>query len=212
MERHRTMYRTSVVATAGLFGMIALAAPTGTARADEVGSSGKGIVGGGLLGAEVVTMVESIVGVHAGWAYAVGAVAGAGGGAVGGYFVEHNSSDGRAPTYMLAGGLALIIPAVVLILDGTRYRPEEGATEDNAPVGPAAEPGAPGGGVVSPPPGSVRPAPPPPPQSLLDMHEGAVRMGVPVPDVRPVFSLAEQRQYGARAETELRMPVLHVTF
>jgi hypothetical protein len=39
-----------------------------------------------------------------------------------------------------------------------------------------------------------------------------VRLGVPVPDVRPVFSMAEQRQYGMHAATELRMPVLHVAF
>ena len=30
----------------------------------------------------------------------------------------------------------------------------------------------------------------PPPQSLLDVHQGTFRMGVPVPDVRPVFSVA----------------------
>jgi hypothetical protein len=33
-----------------------------------------------------------------------------------------------------------------------------------------------------------------------------------VPDVRPVFTVAMQRQYGMRNETELRMPVLRVTF
>jgi hypothetical protein len=44
------------------------------------------------------------------------------------------------------------------------------------------------------------------------MHRGAFRLGIPVPDVLPVFSVAEQRQYGLHAQTELRMPVLHVTF
>jgi hypothetical protein len=48
---------------------------------------------------------------------------------------------------------------------------------------------------------------------LLDVHGGALRVGVPVPDVRPVYSVAEQREYGIRsAQTELRMPVLHVAF
>jgi hypothetical protein len=141
----------------------------------------------------------------------VGAVAGAGGGAVGGYFIERASfsNDGRVPTYMLAGGLALIIPALVITLNATRYVPEQGATEDNVPGGPAAEPGTPGGSVVAPP--SSPPAAPPP-QSLLDMHEGSLRMGVPLPDVRPVFTVAEQLQYGMRSESELRVPVLHVTF
>jgi hypothetical protein len=144
---------------------------------------------------------------------------GAGGGAVGGWAIENASfsSDGAVPMALLAGGLALVIPAVVLSLDATRFRPEEGATEDHVPMGPAADPGAAGGSVVgSPPPPAPPPAAPagspPPPQSLLDMHKGEFRVGVPVPDVRPVFSMVDQRQYGMHAQTELRMAVLHVTF
>jgi hypothetical protein len=197
------------------------------ARADDVSPTAKGVVGGALLGAEVVTIVEGIADVRSGWAYGIGALLGGAGGGIGGYFIEQNSSNGRVPTYMLAGGLALIIPAVVLTLNGTRYRPQEGATEDNAPRsgGPAADPGAPGGGIVTPaasPPGTpvrtpgASSAPPnytPSPPSLVGVREdGAVSVGVPVPDVRPVFSLVEQRQYGMQAQTELRLPVLHVTF
>jgi hypothetical protein len=204
------------------------------ARADEVSPTAKGVVGGGLLGAEAVTIVEALAGVRPGWAYAVGAVVGGAGGAIGGHFVEDGSSDGRLPMYMLAGGLALVIPAIVLTLNATRYMPEEGATEDNAPIGPAAEPGAPGGSIINAPnapppttspglpapalpppppaPPAPTPAPVPPPQSLFDMHQGTFRLGIPVPDVRPVFTLHEQRQYGMRAETELRMPMLHMVF
>jgi hypothetical protein len=43
-------------------------------------------------------------------------------------------------------------------------------------------------------------------------EDGAVSVGVPVPDVRPIFSLVEQRQFGMQAQTELRLPVLNVTF
>jgi hypothetical protein len=212
------MSRPRVLATAALFATAAVSGPAREARADEVSPTGKGIVGGGLLGAEVVTIVEGIADVRSGWAYAIGAIVGAGGGATGGYFVEQNSSDGKVPTYMLAGGLALVIPAIVLTLNGTRYRPEQGVTEDNVPRGPAAEPGAPGGGVVVPPPsaapsgGGPGPASPLVPQSLLDVRGGEVRLGVPAVSVRPVFSLTEQRQYGTQAQTELRMPVLHVVF
>jgi hypothetical protein len=230
----------TVLVTAAAFGAAIVAAPVKAARADEVSPSGKGIVGGGLLGAEVVTIVESLVGVRSGWAYVIGAVLGAGGGAAGGYAIEHSSTDGKAPTYMLAGGLALVIPAIVLTLNATRYMPEEGATEDKAPVGPAAEPGVPGGSIggptgpatpsgagalppatpppasapttTSPPSGAPPSTPPPPPQSLLDLHRGTFRLGVPVPNVVPLFTVAEQRQYGMKNDTELRMPVLHVTF
>jgi len=254
MNLLRTTFRPAAAATAAIFAASVLAAPS-LARADEVSPTGKGITGGALLGAEAVTIVESLAGVRAGWAYGVGALAGAAGGGVGGYFVEKGSSDGRAPMYMLAGGLALVIPAIVLTLNATRYMPEEGATEDAAPIAPPAEPGAPSGGSVvpspdlvappppSPPPPAAAPATPPPPAapaappqtrarpvpagtrsrmersgavalrpSLFDVREGGFRLGVPVPDVLAVFSVAEQRQYGMRSETELRLPVLHVTF
>ncbi len=236
MALPRKTLRPVVLATAAVFGATTLGTPLREARADDT-SIGKGVVGGSLAGAGVVTIVESLVGVHAGWAYGVGALVGAGGGGVGGYFIGNSSSDGRAPTYLLAAGLFLVIPAIVLTLNGTRYMPEEGATEDRAPTAPAAEPGVPGGSVtgaptdVAPPPPPSPPATPaPPPQSkaaprarpagqaplhesLVDVAEGTMRIGVPVPDVRPVFSVAEQRQYGMlRGETELRLPVLELIF
>jgi len=222
-------HRPALLATAALFGAIALVAPQRQARADEVSPTGKGIAGGALLGAEVVTITESLIGVRSGWGYVIGAVLGAGAGGVGGYFVEQGSSDGKAPVYMLAGGLALVIPAVVLSLDATRYRPEEGATEDKPPVGPAAEPGVPGGGVMTPAPGPAAPpsaatpaalpaaapapAPAPPPQSLLDGYKGSYRLGLPVPSVVPMFSAVEAKTYGlTRNDAEFKMPVLHIAF
>ncbi len=218
-------HRPAAFALAAVLGATVLAAPLRDARADEVSPTGKGIVGGGLLGAEVPVIIEGIAGVHSGWVYLISAVVGAGGGAVGGYEIEKGSSDGMAPMYMLAGGLALVIPAVVLTLNATRYQPEEGATEDRTP-GPMAEPGAPGGSSITttpgatpppppppPPPAAGTPVPPPPPQSLLDVHHGAFRLGVPVVDLRPSFTVAEAKAYGLRDNpAELRLPVLHVAF
>ncbi len=220
-QAHRTHHAAVIrAAAAAIAAGATLLAPVRDAHADPVSSTGKGIAGGALLGGELVTIVESIVGVRSGWAYAVGAIVGAGGGGVGGYFVEQGSSDGKAPMYMLAGGLALVIPAVVLTLNATRYLPEEGMSEDNAPTGPAAEPGVPGGSVGGSSPASAAPAPAPaappaaapPPQSMLDFSPKAIRIGVPAPEVRPVFTVAEQRQYGMQGGTELRLPVLHVQF
>jgi hypothetical protein len=218
-------FRLSALATATLVGAAAFVAPERTALADNVSPDGKGIVGGGLLGAELVTIVEGIADVKSGWAYGIGAIVGAGGGAVGGYFVEQQSSDGKVPMYLLAGGLALVIPAIVVTLNGTRYRPEEGATDDNVPApAPAADPGSPGSGVIGPAahPSSAAPTSTPTsstvrsreaaPLSLVDVRGGSLRLGVPAVDVRPVFSLTEQRQYGMHAQTELRMPMLRVAF
>jgi hypothetical protein len=230
----RKRLRPAVFATATVLGATAFAGSVRDARADDT-STVKGVVGGSLLGADVVTIVESVAGVRPAWAYGIGALVGAAGGGVGGYFIGRDSSDGRAPTYILAGGLALIIPAIVLTLNATRYLPEEGATEDKAPTAPAAEPGTPGGSVTGAPPDVVTPPPAPPPatppqsraephqpraraaapafrESLVDMEEGVFRLGVPVPDVRAAFSMAQQVQYGMRSETELRLPVLSVIF
>jgi hypothetical protein len=193
-----------------------------SARADEVSPTGKGIVGLGLLGAEAVVITMSLVGVKNQWAYVGGAVGGAAAGAVGGYFVEQGSSDGRVPIYLLAGGLALIIPGVVLTLNATSYQGNENATQDNAPTntpsGPEANPGSTGGSAVSP--GSTAPsaAPPPaPPPTSPPAGGGAggatpptqapLSMSAPSPapgamlDVRPGGTL------GVQSPTQLRLGV-----
>jgi len=232
MRTTKTFKRFTAAATATVLATTTFCAFAPEARAEEVNPRGKGIVGGALLGAEVVTITESLIGLKEGWMYAVGAGVGAIGGGLGGYAIENGSSDGRVPMYMLAGGLGLVIPAVVLMLNATRYKPSEDATEDKAPTGPAADPGkvggtsvlgaepspAPsssppaGGGATTPPPSSPPPTTPPPPQSLFDVHGSLFRMGVPVPDVKPVYSAREQKELGVPQQTMVRMPVLSVVF
>lgn len=139
----------------------ALVTPT-NAQAEEVSPTGKGIVGGALLGGELVVFGEAIFGVHSGLAYLIGGVVGAGGGGVGGYFIEQASDDGRVPAYLLAAGVAGIIPAIVVTLDATRYRPTEGAREDK-PTDVPSDPGQPGGSSVVGAPASSAPATAPAP-------------------------------------------------
>ncbi|MBX3231915.1 MAG: hypothetical protein KIT84_12115 [Labilithrix sp.] len=139
-----------------------LATPT-AAQAEEVSSTGRGIVGGALLGGELVVFGEAIFGVHSTLAYVIGGVVGAGAGGAGGYFIERGSSDGRVPAYLLAGGIAALIPAIVVTLDATRYRATEGAREDK-PTGdlPTSDPGQPGGSSVVGAPTAPAPATPAP--------------------------------------------------
>jgi hypothetical protein len=255
----------SSLALAAIAAMSVLGAPS-TAHAETVKPTGKGIVGGAFLGGEIVVFVEAIAGVRSGTAYLIGAGAGAVAGGVGGYFVEQAVSDGRVPAYMLAGGLALLIPALVVTLDQTRYLPTEGAREDR-PVNnlPPSDPGKPGGSAVvgaeaapstptATPPGQVTPTPPAPAspaspasppsppsppaggggggkpsqvrsplsasQSLInlgvdtaDLRSSSFTMGVPVPEVRPVFSAAQKKQFAVEsAANEVRFPVMSLTF
>ena len=224
-----------------------LVAP-GTARAEKVSPTAKGTVGGALVGAEVVTFGEALFGVRSPLAYIVGAGVGAAGGGVGGYFIEKSVDDGRIPAYILAGGLALIIPALVVAFDQTRYLPSEGAREDKPVPGPESNPGNPGGssvlgaepGKTAPPAPTTPPAntpdttptPPPAPApapapsggggggggtpmpvSLFDVHQGELRVGLPVPEVRPILGSAERTRLGAdNRGSELRFPVMRLTF
>jgi hypothetical protein len=249
----------SSLALAALAAMTVLGAPS-TAHAETVSPSGKGIVGGAFLGGEIVVFVEAIAGVRSGTAYLLGAGGGAVAGGVGGYFVEQAVSDGRVPGYMLAGGLALLIPALVVTLDQTRYLPTEGAREDRPVTNlPPSDPGKPGGSAVvgaesapstptATPPGQVTPTPATPStpatpatppaggggggkpsqvrspltasQSLInlgvdtaDLRSSSFRVGVPVPEVHPVFSAAQKKQFAVEsAANEVRFPVMSLTF
>ena len=225
--------------------LVGLVGSPKVAHAEDVTPTGTGIVGGALLGGEVVVFIEAIAGVRSGTAYLLGAGAGAVAGGVGGYFVEQAVSDGRVPAYMLAGGLALIIPALVVTLDQTRYLPSEGAREDR-PVSnlPPSDPGKPGGGAVigaepkpttpaatPAAPGGTTPAPAPAtppagggaggtpsslrgPVSLINFQgTSTLRVGLPLPEVRPVFTATQKKAFGVDgAGSELRFPVMNVTF
>src|SRR5437773_7149887 len=63
--------------------------------------AGKGIIGGALLGAESVMLVEAAADTKPAWAYAVGGGLGAIGGGVGGYFAQQG--DPKISLYLLVG-------------------------------------------------------------------------------------------------------------
>ena len=192
--------------------------------AEEVPATGKGIVGGALLGGELVMLVEAAFGVKSGWVYVLSGVLGAGAGGFGGSVLE-KEADAKVSVYMLAGGMALVIPTTVAVLQATSYSPPEDYTEDkpSAPF-PAGEPpkAAPG-----PPPatGPSSPAPGPTslryhwregkmkiPVGLVDLDEGAFKVAVPAVELRPVYRVDELQKYGLEQKHELRVPLFAATF
>ena len=223
MLRSRALFFASAVcASAWIFPSAAYAQQDTSEANEKVSPTAKGAVGGGFLGAEIVMMPMAIAGVRPLWPYLVFGGAGAVGGAIGGWAVERSVDDGRIPLYLLAGGLALVLPTVVLTLNATRYRAADNYRENQAPTNvPPADPGAPHGAPVQPvqptQPGTAAPAmgaeaKPAATGSLLAVRGGNVQLGMPIPDVRPVFTARQRAELGVKQETQVQVPVVHVTF
>jgi hypothetical protein len=109
---------------------------SGRARAD--GNTVKGTVGGAMLGAEIVMLTESAFRLRPGWMYLAGGAAGGLAGGYLGYEISDGSSN-RPPSFLLAGGIALIIPTIMGVLTATQYEPigtlrQEGADQDAGDV------------------------------------------------------------------------------
>ncbi len=208
----------------------------GSASAQEVSPTGKGITGGALLGAEAVTLTEAAIGVKPAWPYIVGGIVGAGGGGVGGYFAE-KSSNAKLSLYLLAGGMALVIPTTVAILSATAYTPPKNYTEDKGPSGaPVAEPPQPSSAPATTPaatapatsrahhprhhrvallPRRERPLAlyhPVLPPALIGLQPRGLTLSVPAIEVRDTFSQRERLRYGMKEETELHVPLFNYVF
>lgn len=214
----RTAHPIAAFLSALALGTSALVVGSEEARAEgPVVSTGKGIVGGALLGGEVVTLTMGIIGIQKGWPYFVFGAVGAVGGGIGGYFVE-GSAPVEVPLYMLAGGMALVIPAVVVSLNATAYKPPEGFGDDPVDNEPANEPPSPDGTtkrIISKNRAKQRGArwePPHIPMALFDVYQGKMAVSLPPVDVRPLFSPAERAMFGVERGHEVRVPVLRAMF
>ncbi|NUP09519.1 MAG: hypothetical protein HOW73_26035 [Polyangiaceae bacterium] len=202
------------------------------AEPNQVTPTAKGIVGGALLGAEVVMIPMGAAGLKPWWPYVVFGAVGAAGGAVGGWAIEQNVEPAEPALYMLAGGLALIIPTVVLTLNATTRDEFEESTDPSTLTTTPGDDTAPAGGTpgAAPPGGQPtestttvqptsdarrkvrKPRQAPPPQTLFDLAWSEVRIGVPAIQVRNMYSQEEMAKFGVDQETEVRIPVVGVTF
>ena len=213
---------TSYVAAAAVAASV-LVAPN-MAKAEVVSSTGKGAVGGGLLGAEVVMLSLGIAGVDKWWAYLLGGVGGAAGGAVGGYFVETEVTASEPSLYMLAGGMALVIPTVVVMLNATAYNPEadvvDGEIESDDPAAPAGAGPEPSGANKRAKKRVAKKTRPHLPMALLGvdmrrmLHGGPMKLSAGIPNVaiKPMYSRQEQTRYGVSGGTDVHIPLVSGVF
>jgi F0F1-type ATP synthase assembly protein I len=85
----------------------------------------KGMIGLGLIGAELGFVIPALAGARDAWAFIVFPVIGAGGGAAAGYFLlEKGDGEPELAVAALTTGMALVIPALVVTLAATAYEPE----------------------------------------------------------------------------------------
>jgi hypothetical protein len=216
MNRKASSYQRvsmSIVAAGAALALVTMAAP---ASAEDVPATGKGITGGALLGGEVVMLTEAAFGLKSGWGYVIGGVVGAGGGAVAGWQIE-KKADSKVSLYMLAGGMALVIPTIVAVLQASSYKAPEDYTEDKPSSGqPVPEPPRPGAQPPTPGPQTLhyhwQPAQLKLPAGLLDLDQGAFKVAVPAVEIRPTYGLTELQKYGLEQKHELRVPVFSATF
>jgi hypothetical protein len=200
---------------AGAVGASLWLAPTDACaqEADDpsVSPTGKGIAGGVLLGAEIVMIPIAIAGVQEWWPYVVFGAVGAGAGAAGGWAIETQVTASEPSLYMLAGGMALVVPTIVAVLNATAYDPTDEDEED----GPDADgpPGEVEAGVEV---GARYPGGAPVPMSLVGVDawskRSSVALGVPAVAVGPRFTAAEVSTYGVRQATEVAVPVISGSF
>lgn len=108
---------------------------TSLAHADptEASVTGKGLVGGALLGGEVVMLTEAALKVRPAWAYYIGGAAGLIGGGVAGHYLESSLSP-KSAMYMLSAGMLLVIPTAVASLNATSYDTPLEYTQDAPPA------------------------------------------------------------------------------
>jgi len=206
----------SLLALAAFVAAVAL--PRSARADDEASPTGKGIVGGALLGAELVLVVEAAADVQPTWAYVVGGLAGAAGGGVGGYFIEQEG-DAKLSLLMLAGGMALAIPTTVAVLSATAYEPPLEYVQDSPPADePVADPPRPVGASPTSRTTAQRHvrtrsvAKTPLPPALIGVDPARVTLSVPAVEFRDLYSRAEVASFGLTQATEVRIPVLNVLF
>jgi hypothetical protein len=216
MNRKASSYQRVSMSIAAGGAALALLAQAAPASAEEVSATGKGITGGALLGGEVVMLVEAAAGLRTGWVYVIGGVVGAGGGAVAGWQIEKNA-DSKVSLYMLAGGMALVIPTIVAVLQASSYKAPEEYTEDRPSSGqPVPEPPRPGATPATSGPSTLhyhwQPAKLKLPAGLLDLDQGAFKVAVPAVEIRPTYGLTELQKFGLEQKHELRVPVFSATF
>lgn len=227
---------------AGLISLLVLASATfGPSRAqaqcdpammpstcNRVGSDGKGLLGGLILGAEIGFITNALI-VNAGvreldewWAWTLIPAVTAAGGALGGYYgledpVQADGTRGfpEAAVAVFAVSMALIVPTFVGVLALTAYNPGpdtgSGATgdEDSIDEGGPPDEGNPDAELSA---GSARERVLAGGPGALRFDRGRVLLGIPMISTADTYTAEERAHMHLPSSTDIRVPVVSGTF
>jgi hypothetical protein len=178
---------------------MALVGGASEARAEgPVVGTAKGIIGTAMLGGEAVAIGMAAFGVEKGWTYLVFPPLAAVGGGIGGYFIEQAAPPAEVPLYLLAGGMAFVIPTIIVALNATVYKAPVDYPNEPVQNKPASEPPLPKTSHV--------------PTSLVDVYRGRLAVGVPAVEIRPVYTQEEIAKFGVTQAREVKIPVFQAVF
>ncbi len=172
---------------------------------DQVSADFKGIIGLGLIGAELGFVLPAVAGLDDWWAFVVFPILGAGGGGVAGYFLlEEGDGHPEAAVATLVAGMALIVPATVLTLSATAYDPDD-ETSDESDVAAKSRSRAQRRRVQQ----MARAAGP----GVVRLSDKGIFLGAPVvTPVLPISSSKEEAKFNQKPRAELRFPVVSGCF
>jgi hypothetical protein len=173
----------------------------------------KALVGGALLGAEFGTSAAALSDAEPWWVYLVAGAGASSVGALGGYYADR-ADDPRLSTLILAGGMALAIPAAVLVIDATVFRERLDYVQDQPPLANPSEDAQTSIKRSSPRRhGKRRTArssafeP-----TLLGLDGDGLRLGLPNIEFHHVYSEADLFELGVAQLTEIRFEVFQCRF
>ena len=164
-------------------------------QTDPLTADFKGMIGLGLIGAELGFVIPALAGARDTWVYIVFPILGAGGGATAGYFLlEQGDGEPEAAVAVLTAGMALVIPALVITLAATAYEPEvESPSIASAQLRRARAVAAAGPGLVR-------------------WSERGVVLAPPAIAAGPTISQREALRTGATRASSVRVPLVSGVF
>ncbi len=119
------------------------------AQGNTIDATPKGTIGLGLIGAELGLVLPTAFGLSKTWSLITFPAVGGAGGAVAGYFLLDEPGRSNWSIGVLAAGIALVVPATLLAVYLSAYKPDSDPTMAPRPTG------------------------------VLDMKEGELKLAVP---------------------------------